>query len=97
MKNGETKPLLAWLFNEAPNKEEVVINDRWGKVRKNMVVISLLNMAQGLKIHQLFGKKIEVLENRLDIIDKKPMTITIVKSYWYTCFVILFLEEEIFY
>ena len=30
----ETKPLLAWLFNEAPNKEEVVINDRWGKVRK---------------------------------------------------------------
>ena len=30
----ETKPLLAWLFNEAPNKDEVVINDRWGKVRK---------------------------------------------------------------
>lgn len=29
----ETKPLLAWLFNHAPNKEEVVINDRWGKVR----------------------------------------------------------------
>lgn len=23
--------LLAWLFNEAPNREEVVINDRWGK------------------------------------------------------------------
>ena len=30
----ETKPLLAWLFNNAPNKGEVVINDRWGKVRK---------------------------------------------------------------
>jgi alpha-L-fucosidase len=30
----ETKPLLAWLFNNAPNKDEVVINDRWGKVRK---------------------------------------------------------------
>ena len=30
----ETKPLLAWLFNHAPNKNEVVINDRWGKVRK---------------------------------------------------------------
>ena len=29
----ETRPLLAWLFNEAPNKDEVVINDRWGKVR----------------------------------------------------------------
>lgn len=29
----ETKPLLAWLFNHAPNKDEVVINDRWGKVR----------------------------------------------------------------
>jgi len=23
--------LLAWLFNEAPNRNEVVINDRWGK------------------------------------------------------------------
>jgi alpha-L-fucosidase len=23
--------LLAWLFNEAPSKDEVVINDRWGK------------------------------------------------------------------
>lgn len=30
----QTKPLLAWLFNNAPNKNEVVINDRWGKVRK---------------------------------------------------------------
>ena len=30
----ETKPLLAWLYNNAPNKDEVVINDRWGKVRK---------------------------------------------------------------
>lgn len=29
----ETRPLLAWLFNNAPNKDEVVINDRWGKVR----------------------------------------------------------------
>ena len=29
----QTKPLLAWLFNNAPNKDEVVINDRWGKVR----------------------------------------------------------------
>jgi alpha-L-fucosidase len=29
----ETKPLLAWLFNHAPNKDEVVINDRWGRVR----------------------------------------------------------------
>jgi len=28
-----TKPLLAWLYNQAPNKNEVVINDRWGKVR----------------------------------------------------------------
>ena len=26
-----TPELLAWLFNEAPNREEVVINDRWGK------------------------------------------------------------------
>ena len=29
----ETRPLLAWLFNHAPNKDEVVINDRWGQVR----------------------------------------------------------------
>ena len=29
----ETRPLLAWLYNNAPNKDEVVINDRWGKVR----------------------------------------------------------------
>ncbi|MGL1885123.1 MAG: alpha-L-fucosidase [Reichenbachiella sp.] len=29
----ETRPLLSWLYNEAPNKDEVVINDRWGKVR----------------------------------------------------------------
>jgi alpha-L-fucosidase len=29
----ETRPLLAWLYNHAPNKDEVVINDRWGKVR----------------------------------------------------------------
>ena len=29
----QTLPLLTWVFNEAPNKEEVVINDRWGKVR----------------------------------------------------------------
>lgn len=28
-----TRPLLAWLYNNAPNKNEVVINDRWGKVR----------------------------------------------------------------
>lgn len=32
-KKWQTKPLLAWLFNNAPNKDEVVINDRWGKVR----------------------------------------------------------------
>ena len=32
-KKWQTKPLLAWLFNNAPNKEEVVVNDRWGKVR----------------------------------------------------------------
>ena len=29
----ESRPLLAWLYNNAPNKDEVVINDRWGKVR----------------------------------------------------------------
>jgi alpha-L-fucosidase len=29
----ETRPLLAWLYNNAPNKDDVVINDRWGKVR----------------------------------------------------------------
>jgi alpha-L-fucosidase len=29
----QTRPLLAWLFNNAPNKDEVIINDRWGKVR----------------------------------------------------------------
>ncbi|MHC4996872.1 MAG: alpha-L-fucosidase [Planctomycetota bacterium] len=29
----KTRPLLAWLFNHGPNRDEVVINDRWGKVR----------------------------------------------------------------
>ena len=29
----QTKPLLAWLYNNAPNRDEFVINDRWGKVR----------------------------------------------------------------
>ncbi|TWT85122.1 Alpha-L-fucosidase [Planctomycetes bacterium CA13] len=28
-----TRPLLSWLYNNAPNKNEVVINDRWGQVR----------------------------------------------------------------
>lgn len=32
-KKWQTKALLAWTFNNAPNKEELVINDRWGKVR----------------------------------------------------------------
>ncbi len=27
----KTKEFLAWLYNEAPNKEEVVVNDRWAK------------------------------------------------------------------
>lgn len=26
----KTKEFLAWLYNEAPNKDEVVVNDRWG-------------------------------------------------------------------
>lgn len=26
----QTRPFLAWLFNSSPNKENVVINDRWG-------------------------------------------------------------------
>ncbi len=27
----KTKGLLAWLYNSAPNKDEVVVNDRWAK------------------------------------------------------------------
>jgi alpha-L-fucosidase len=27
----KTKEFLAWLYNEAPNKDEVVVNDRWAK------------------------------------------------------------------
>lgn len=30
-KDWRSEELLAWLFNESPCKEEVVINDRWGK------------------------------------------------------------------
>lgn len=30
-KEWRSPELLAWLFNNAPNKDEVVINDRWGK------------------------------------------------------------------
>lgn len=29
----QTRPLLKWLYENAPNKDEVIINDRWGKVR----------------------------------------------------------------
>lgn len=29
----QSRPLLAWLYNNAPNRDEVVVNDRWGKVR----------------------------------------------------------------
>ena len=56
----ETKPLLAWLFNEAPNKDEVVINDRWGKVRKNTEVTLPQNMDQVLLTLQSCGKRIGV-------------------------------------
>ena len=27
----KTKEFLAWLYNEAPNRDEVVVNDRWCK------------------------------------------------------------------
>jgi alpha-L-fucosidase len=30
-KDWKSEALLAWLFNESPSKNEVVINDRWGK------------------------------------------------------------------
>lgn len=30
-KDWKSEELLAWLFNESPSKNEVVINDRWGK------------------------------------------------------------------
>jgi alpha-L-fucosidase len=30
-KDWQSEELLAWLFNESPSKNEVVINDRWGK------------------------------------------------------------------
>jgi alpha-L-fucosidase len=30
-KDWKSEELLAWLFNESPSKDEVVVNDRWGK------------------------------------------------------------------
>lgn len=30
----QTKPFLAWLFNESPVKDFVVINDRWGNTTR---------------------------------------------------------------
>jgi alpha-L-fucosidase len=30
-KEWRSEELLAWLFNESPSKDEVVVNDRWGK------------------------------------------------------------------
>ena len=30
-KDWRSEELLAWLFNEAPSRDEVVVNDRWGK------------------------------------------------------------------
>ena len=32
-KKWRTLPFLSWALNNAPNKEELVFNDRWGKVR----------------------------------------------------------------
>ena len=32
-KKWQTLPLLAWVLNNAPNEDELVLNDRWGKVR----------------------------------------------------------------
>ena len=29
----QSKEFLSWLYNNAPNKDEVAVNDRWGKVR----------------------------------------------------------------
>ncbi|HZH36955.1 MAG TPA: alpha-L-fucosidase [Flavisolibacter sp.] len=29
----QSKEFLAWLYNNAPNKTEIAVNDRWGKVR----------------------------------------------------------------
>ena len=29
----QSREFLSWLYNNAPNKEEVAVNDRWGKVR----------------------------------------------------------------
>jgi alpha-L-fucosidase len=34
-KEWKSPELLAWLFNEAPNKDEVVVNDRWGKTTRH--------------------------------------------------------------
>ena len=32
-KKWQTLPLLAWVLNNVPNENELVLNDRWGKVR----------------------------------------------------------------
>ncbi len=29
-KNGKVNEFLAWLYNESPVKENIVVNDRWG-------------------------------------------------------------------
>jgi len=29
----QSKEFLSWLYNNAPNKQEIAVNDRWGKVR----------------------------------------------------------------
>ncbi len=30
-KNWKSEEILAWLYNESPSKEDVIVNDRWGK------------------------------------------------------------------
>ena len=41
--------LLAWLFNESPVKDEVVINDRWGRTpATNTAAIGLRNIRAGM-------------------------------------------------
>ena len=54
----QSTKLLAWLFNESPVKNEVVVDDRWGKIHvvKIHALMQLQNMAVAW-MQMLYGKK----------------------------------------
>ena len=88
-KKWRTLPFLSWALNNAPNKEELVFNDRWGKVRGKHGGITPQNMALVLLMVLNPGKKTEESVCLLALIVLKiSMIIELVRNL-YLCWSIL--------